>query len=1169
MKFKSKIMLAFFALLGTTILQAQPTIVPVPKPSSANWVFDPAKATPAFVQNNGQIDAVASGTVNDPVLFATENTNRVYFTSKGLVYVLSKKTKLTKAEEEQYEKHLRDHGINEEEEKGEGREQKMLRISYVHMQWEGANPNAQIVSESQTSGYWNYLDPSNEKRSINQVRGYSKITYKNLYPGIDIEYTFHPLKGLKYTIYAQPGADLSLIKMKYSGLDKMEIDLQGNLVMEEANGKVKDHAPVTYYGNDQASIISAFELKDHTVSFKLADYDHSRAVVIDPWTVTTFSPLLTPMEIGRDQVNNVYVFGFGGTDHILQKFDALGNFIWSFNMTTQTTGYDAYIGDIAVHPSGEVIVSKGLSVSTLQSGDAKISAAGTLVWNNGISVLMYENWRVIYNCDFTQAINSGCGPGCCNGGRIDLLDQNTGVEGPMYATSIGDMIATCYGQNGLVYSIGVNNFLICLDPNNSFTPVFTLSNNYGLYDGIQTIGTSNLGMNAIAAGCNYLYDFLGTSLERRSLANGTLVNSVTVPNGAFISNSGLAVDGCGNVYAGSADGVYVYDAALTQIGFFSTGTTVMDITIGTGGTIYACGPNFLAQFSGPGLCDPAGITTVAPTSCNTADGSATVSPVFCSAPYTYLWSNGDTTATADSLAIGTYSVIITGGGACNIIDTFAVTLPGAISLAMSQTPTNCNGGPNGTATAIPTGGVAPYTYLWSNNDTTQTITGLIAGTYTVTVTDSSGCITTQSITVTQSVGLPFTASSINPNCFGSNNGTATTNISSGTPPYQYSWNTSPIQTTQTAVGLPPGTYIVTVTDSTGCVGTATVTLTQPTQVIASANGVSVSCNGGNNGTTSASAIGGDGGTYTYLWLISPVQTTQTATNLAAGTYSVIVTDSSGCVDTVSTTITQPPALSLSLSSVGVGCNGGNDGTASASSSGGTPGYSYTWSTIPVQTTANATGLFAGTYAVLVTDANGCTMTQSVTVAEPPPPGDTLTMVGYFCPGDSAAVLYAPPGFSNYQWYFDTIPIAGATSDSLNVNNTGSLNQYSVYWTLNGCIYHTSAIGISPPLYLVNPDSVANVFTPNGDGKNDNFYPFADRMYTPAQLIYYQDSYLLQVYDRWGVLMFETNDYSVVWNGTSNNGNATDGVYYWIVTYKARCSGETQMTEQHGFVHLIR
>ena len=176
-------------------------------------------------------------------------------------------------------------------------------------------------------------------------------------------------------------------------------------------------------------------------------------------------------------------------------------------------------------------------------------------------------------------------------------------------------------------------------------------------------------------------------------------------------------------------------------------------------------------------------------------------------------------------------------------------------------------------------------------------------------------------------------------------------------------------------GLPAGTYRVTVTDDNGCTANESVTITEPTALSANAVATNVHCNGGNDGTVDLTLTGGTA-PYTYVWNNSA--TTDYITGLAAGTYSVTVTDANGCTDTASVTVTEPTGLVASGTvDSNVSCNGSTNGGATASATGGTAPYSYNWSN--GATTASITGVPAGTYTVTVTDSNGCTDTASVTI----------------------------------------------------------------------------------------------------------------------------------------------------------------------------------------------
>ncbi len=365
-----------------------------------------------------------------------------------------------------------------------------------------------------------------------------------------------------------------------------------------------------------------------------------------------------------------------------------------------------------------------------------------------------------------------------------------------------------------------------------------------------------------------------------------------------------------------------------------------------------------------------------------SDGSATATATGGNGSFTFAWSNGATTATISGLNAGSYIVSVTSGAAT--ATTTAVISQPASALTATATGTNilCNGASTGTATATATGGTAPYTFLWSNGGTTQTISGLPAGTYTVSATDANGCTATASVTLTQPAGginLAFVATK--PSCFGGANGKLKVTATAGTAPYTYLWSNG--QTVQTAINLAAGTYSVVVTGANGCTRFGSGTVTQPTEiVISSFTAVAPACPGDANGTLKVTATGGTT-PYTYLW--SNGQTTQTATGLAAGTYSVTVKDKNLCTKTGSGTVANPPAIVItSITSqllaagykVTVNAVGGT-GTKKYRRSTG-PG---TWTTF--QTSKFFTGLTAGTYTFEVQDTKLCTVSQTTPVPVPP------------------------------------------------------------------------------------------------------------------------------------------------------------------------------------------
>ena len=320
--------------------------------------------------------------------------------------------------------------------------------------------------------------------------------------------------------------------------------------------------------------------------------------------------------------------------------------------------------------------------------------------------------------------------------------------------------------------------------------------------------------------------------------------------------------------------------------------------------------------------------------------------------------------------------------------------------AISSTDALCNGQSNGTITINTSGGTAPYQYFFNDvlvattNDTSYTFTGLAAGTYVVAVNDNVGNSGSSSPTVT--VGEPSAIAAVvsksDVSCFGGSNGTATIDnlsISGGTAPYSFVWSTG--STSNTISGLTAGNYSVTITDSVGCNADFNVTVSEPELLGYTASLTQVSCFGGSNGSATISANGGTS-PYSIVW--DNGSTAFTRGNLSANiNYTAVITDANGCTTNVSVVLTQPTALTVTTATTQVLCYGGN-GTATATPSGGTAPYYYSWNSNPVQTSATA-NLPVGNYSVTVTDANGCSVVANVTITILPCQGfTTVTMGGY-------------------------------------------------------------------------------------------------------------------------------------------------------------------------------
>ncbi|MCW3070362.1 MAG: hypothetical protein JWO44_252, partial [Bacteroidetes bacterium] len=429
--------------------------------------------------------------------------------------------------------------------------------------------------------------------------------------------------------------------------------------------------------------------------------------------------------------------------------------------------------------------------------------------------------------------------------------------------------------------------------------------------------------------------------------------------------------------------------------------------------------------------------------------------------YTYSIDGGPFVAGASftGLNAGSHPVVIKDGNGCTVTVPVTITQPTALTLVTSSTNAICTAA-NGSATVTASGATPLYTYLWApGGQTTATASNIQAGNYSVLVTDFNGCTQTANVTVGANPGGTATISaSSNVTCTGVNDGSATVSMGAGaTPAFIYAWNPSS-QTTVTATNLAPGSYTVTVTDGNGCTSTASTVITQPTIITNTFTNVNVSCFTGNNGSSTVNPSGGTP-PYTYLWAPGG-QTTQTAVNLTAGTYTCVITDANGCTKTSTTAITEPTGMTLSTTHQDANCNLA-DGKATVNVAGGTGPYSYSWSTSPAQFTPTALGLAANTYVATVTDGNGCTQTISVTINNIAGPVATIfSSTNVSCNGltNGAATVTIAGGTSPYTFVWtngQTLPSATNLPAG-----TYTLNATDV----NGCSASTS-VTITEPAVL--------------------------------------------------------------------------------------------------------
>ena len=454
---------------------------------------------------------------------------------------------------------------------------------------------------------------------------------------------------------------------------------------------------------------------------------------------------------------------------------------------------------------------------------------------------------------------------------------------------------------------------------------------------------------------------------------GTSSTQVTTYNGS----DGTATV---TVSGGAAPYSYAWSNGMNQSGSAQNSSTITGLAAGSYTVTVTDGNNCesTATVTVGSICTSFLVnTTTGNVSCHgSSNGSVLAAPQNGNPPYNYIWSNGATTAMITNVPAGAYTVTVTSGNGCPATKTATVLEPPAIVLNLASTGETALNSNDGTASVTPSGGSPGYTYLWSNGATLPSLTGLVPGNYSVTVTDVTGCTASGSVIVNPLSCAGFSAfiNTTNITCHGAANGTASVTTSGSIAPVLYNWSNG--QTTQTVSNLPPGPVSVSVSDAVGCSAVLNVEITQPAPITLNVSATGETAFQANDGTATATAGGGTG-SLQYLW--SNGQTTPAILNLPPGPYTVSVTDGNGCQ--ISQTIVVEAVLcglAIELSFAPSSCPNAADGMAAvATVLNGTGPFQYIWSN--GNSNFMLSNIPPGLYEVTVTDGNSCTATGSVNV----------------------------------------------------------------------------------------------------------------------------------------------------------------------------------------------
>ena len=513
------------------------------------------------------------------------------------------------------------------------------------------------------------------------------------------------------------------------------------------------------------------------------------------------------------------------------------------------------------------------------------------------------------------------------------------------------------------------------------------------------------------------------NLSFPAVPNPSLIGSFTVCEG---STESYSATGNGGTFSWTISGGSLSSTTGTPVD--ATWPSVSAANIEVTEQIGSCSE--VASHAVTINANPTVSVTPADVTCNgLADGTATAT-ASGSGTIDYLWSTGSTLSSLTGLSGGTYDLTVTDDNGCTANQSVVINEPSPVLAITTATDETCAGFIDGTLTSSGSGGVGSYTFSWDGGPSpfTSSQTGVSPGTYTVTVTDANDCDGVQVVTVntgTLITGIidPLTDQCFAGNSFAFNGGNSTISVGSIT---SYSWDFGDGNfasgSSHTHSYAAPGIYTVTLTVSDGICSVSAVqdatVYEDPTVTITSSD---PTCNGSADGIATAAGSGGTG-TYTYFWL--PMGSTlASATGLSGGTYDVTVEDGNGCTANESVVLNEPSALLATAIATDETCAGFNDGTLVSSGSGGTGSYTFSWDGGPSPSTSSQDSVSSGTYVVTVTDGNGCSATQSATVASGALLTAVITPVGNQCLSgnsftfDGGSSTISSGTITSYNWLF--------------------------------------------------------------------------------------------------------------------------------------------------------
>ncbi len=579
--------------------------------------------------------------------------------------------------------------------------------------------------------------------------------------------------------------------------------------------------------------------------------------------------------------------------------------------------------------------------------------------------------------------------------------------------------------------------------------------------------------------------------------------------------------------------------------------TITDLTIEIGGcsvvdtNVY----NLTSPFNG--LAINSGSVIVDTASCLNNDGNITGFTVSGgTSPYTYFYNGASSAIDLLNAQPGTYVLTVTDVNDCSV-SSAAYTIESTysnITASVTTTDVSCNGDCDGSVVASATGGLAPYTYLWTNGMSGGSITGVCGGSHGLFITDANGCESNNEVIINEPLSLSNTINTTNPGCGLSDGSAEVTTTSGGVTPYSYQWSNGSMLALADSVSS--GVYTVTVTDANGCTSIETVSITSSTSPILTSNLTSPSCTGGSNGSIDLTITGG---TAPIVFDWSTGESTSDISNLPAGIYDVTIMDASGCGIVEVFTLSDASPIDLSVFSVSEASCGFSDGSIEVAASGGSGSYNYLWSS--GGSTAVESNLSPGTYTLSVSDANGCLAMANYTVSNESGPVITLDQVNEpTCQGGSGEILVSVSGgVTPYTYSWST----GANSKDLFNAPVGS---YELIVTdSNGCqgVEYAELFGVN-----LNAAEICMVTVDTTTGSNIVVWNKELNLGISEYEIYKETS-SLNVFQLLGTVPFDSLSQFI-----DTAANSSIHSYRYKLRTLDSCNNASEFLAYHKTIHLV-